>query len=65
MDNGGGGGESGKLDNFHGRHMCIVPNQKVNKSNRIIGLIKRLSFIKEPIAYNLQNICNISSGPCL
>ena len=26
-----GGGGSGKLDNFHGRHMCIIPYQKVSK----------------------------------
>ena len=41
-------------------------NQKTNKCNRILGLMKRLSLntIKKTITYNLKNICKISSGLC-
>ena len=41
-------------------------NQKTNKCNRILGLMKRLSLntIKKTITYNLKNICKISPGLC-
>ena len=40
-------------------------NQKINKCNRILGLMKTfLNNIKETIPYNLQNICKVSFGLC-
>ena len=66
---------SNVLTSPHQKHLGLVldsklgfseyVNQKINKCNRILGLIKNfLNNIKETIAYNLQNICKVSFGLC-
>ena len=41
------GGESWKLGNFHGRHMCIVPYCKVSQSGNLVPrvILKNCLFI--------------------
>ena len=45
LDGQGGGGGSWKLNNFHGRHMCIIPNIKSVNVKSTVELSKKFKHV--------------------
>ena len=61
---GGGGGGSWKLDSFHGRHLCIIPNviYKLYIMNLTYIWKQRNIFIFNPFVFTHRLRCKILSG---